>query len=448
MDGHEHLKGQMGLFTATFLVAGNIIGSGIFMLPATLAAVSGPGATMMAWIITGIGSIFLALSFAKLGSKIPKTGGPYQYAKIAFGDFAGFSNAWLYWSASCISNAAIITAIGSYSSALLPALKNNNLYAFLYTSGILWVFTLLNIKGVKAASSFETVITIFKLVIFVVFIAVGIYYFNPQYIKPAFPKGKGINTLPAAAATTLWAFSGFESSSIAGDEIDNPERNIRLSTIFGLLIAVAVYILISFSAMGGLPQDIIAKSNSPMSDILAKNFNNVVVNIFLVSVVITIFGTIVGWIMLTARISYAAGLDGLFPKIFSRVHSKYKTPYASLIINAVFTNIVLLMNYTSSLTSAYNFMILLATLAYLPVYASTSAADIILTSKVSEEFSIGSFIKNNIIPLIGLAYATWAIYGTGAEASLYGIILLMLGLPVYLYMKLKNKEDIDELRKY
>lgn len=111
-------------------MAGNIIGSGIFMLPATLAEVSGPGATMAAWIITGIGSIFLALSFARLGSKIPKTGGPYQYAKIAFGDFVGFTNAWLYWSATCISNAAIITAIASYSSSLVPVLKTNGLYAF------------------------------------------------------------------------------------------------------------------------------------------------------------------------------------------------------------------------------------------------------------------------------------------------------------------------------
>lgn len=447
MEGHNHLKKELGLFTATFVVAGNIIGAGIFMLPATLAAVSGPGATMAAWIIAGIGSIFLAISFSRLGSEIPKTGGPYQYSKIAFGDFIGFINAWLYWSASWISNAAIITAIGSYSSSLIPILKTNGLYAFLYTSVILWAFTILNIIGVKQASTFETVITIFKLFLFLIFIIIGLYNFNPQYLTPAFPKGKGTSTIPLAAATTLWAFSGFESSSIAAGEIKNPKKNVKLSTIYGLLIAVGVYFIISFVAMGGLPQNVLAKSSSPMADILAAYLGNRIVNIFLLAVVITIFGTIVGWIMLTARISYAAALDGLFPEAFGKVHPKYKTPYIGLIINAILTNIVLFMNYTGSMTAAYNFMILLATLAYLPVYAITSAADIILLSKREENFNFGNFITNSIVPIIGFIYAMWAVYGTGAEAALYGLLLGFMGVPIYIYMKMKNKKQLEQLRK-
>ncbi|APH17935.1 APC family permease [Clostridium botulinum] len=447
MEGNNKLKKEIGLFTATFIVAGNIIGSGIFMLPATLAEVSGPGATMAAWIITGIGSIFLALSFARLGSKIPKTGGPYQYAKIAFGDFVGFTNAWLYWSATCISNAAIITAIASYSSSLVPVLKTNGLYAFLYTSAILWAFNILNIIGVKQASAFETVITIFKLGVFLVFVIIGFANFNPQYITPAFPKGKGFSTVPLAAATTLWAFSGFESASIAAGEIKSAEKNVKLSTIYGLLIAVLVYLVISFVAMGGLPQDMLAKSNSPMSDILALHLSSNAVNLFLLAIVITIFGTIAGWIMLTARISYAAAVDGMFPQAFAKIHPKYRTPHVGIIINGILTNIVLLMNYTGSMTSAYNFMILLATLAYLPVYAITNAADILLLSKREEKFNVGNFIINSIVPLIGFIYAIWAVYGTGAESALYGLLLGLMGIPFYIYMKMKDKKQMEKIRK-
>ena len=102
----------------TALVVGNMIGSGIFMLPTTLANAAGPGATLIAWLITGIGSVFIALSFAHLGRIIPKTGGPYEYSKEAFGEFIGFANAWLYWIGSVIGNAAVIIAIGSYFSGI------------------------------------------------------------------------------------------------------------------------------------------------------------------------------------------------------------------------------------------------------------------------------------------------------------------------------------------
>ncbi|WP_343760965.1 APC family permease [Clostridium oceanicum] len=448
MENNPHLKKQIGLFAATFIVAGNMIGAGIFMLPASLAQVAGPGSTMIAWIITGLGTMFLALSCAKLGTRIPKTGGPYEYAKLAFGDFIGFTNAWLYWTASWISNAAIITAIGSYSASLIPALKTNGLYAFLYTSAILWIFTILNIRGVKEAATFETAITIFKLILFILFIGVAAYYFNPKFITPMFPKGKGMNTVPLAAAITLWAFSGFESSAVAAGELKNPEKNIKRSTILGLLIAIGFYCVLSFVAMGALPQNILAKSNSPMSDILAVNLGSGVVKIFLVSVVITIFGTIVGWIMLTARMAYAVGKDGLFPSVLAKVHPKYGTPYAALIINGILTNLVLLMNYTGSMVSAYNFMILLSALAYLPVYATMSAADIMLLVKREKKFTLWSFIKNSIVPLIGLTYAIWAIYGSGAETVLYGFLMILLGVPFYLFMKLKDEKGIAAIREF
>ncbi|ETO39496.1 amino acid permease [Thermoanaerobacterium aotearoense] len=139
MDKTQKLKKDIGLFIATALVTGNMMGSGIFMLPATLASKSGPGATILAWLVTGIGSILLALSFANLGSRIPKAGGPYEYSKLAFGDFIGFINAWLYWNGSWIGNAAVVIAVASYSSALFPILSQNHLAAFLYTSGILWI---------------------------------------------------------------------------------------------------------------------------------------------------------------------------------------------------------------------------------------------------------------------------------------------------------------------
>lgn len=433
------LKKQMGLLTATMLVAGNMIGSGIFMLPATLANTTGPGATIMAWTITGMGSIFLALSYANLGSKITKTGGPYEYPKEAFGDFVGFLNAWLYWNASWIGNAAIITSVASYTGALIPSISGSPFLSFVYTSSILWIFTIINIIGVKEASVIQTAITIFKIALFFGFIVVTACYFNPQFLAPAFPTGKGISTLPAAMVCTLWAFTGFESASVAAGEIRNPERNIKLSTILGIVIAIIVYMLISVCAMGAVPQEQLAKSSAPIIEIFSRFLGSGITKFILIASIISVIGTTTGWIFATARVSYAAGEGGIFPKVFAKVHPKYNTPYASLIIGSVLTNVLLLMNYTKSMLSAFNFIMLLATVAYLPVYAFAVASEIKLIFRENKEIDIITVIKKCITPCLGLIYAFWAMAGSGVEVCLYGLLLAVMGIPFYAYVKKKKR---------
>lgn len=443
MSNEANLKKELGIVIATALVVGNMMGSGIFMLPATLASKAGPGPVMLAWLLTGAGSILLALSFASLGSKIPKTGGPYEYAKLAFGDFMGFENAWLYWNGSWIGNAAIITAIASYTGTLIPIINNNHLVAFLYTSAILWIFTIINILGTKKAGITQTVITIFELLLFIFFIGVAAAHFNPSFVQNMFPKNKGIETIPAAAASTLWAFIGFETASVAAGEIKNPEKNIKISTILGMSIAIIMYMAINFFAMGAMPQNMLAKSSAPIVDILSQFLGKGISNVILVASIISVLGTTVGWILATARMSYAAGKDKVFPEIFAVVHPKYNTPYVSLIISAVLANILLAMNYSQSLLAAFNFMILLATLAYLPMYATTAAAEIILLVKIEGKVNVWKFIKKSIIPLLGFAYAVWTIYGSGAETVMYGFLLILFGVPFYLYMKIKSKSSND-----
>ena len=224
----KQMRKEITLFMATMLVCGNMIGSGVFMLPATLAEVSGPISTIIAWILTTIGSILIALSFANLGSKYPSTGGAYQYTKEAFGEFAGFLSAWLYWNGSWIGNAAIIVALASYSSAIIPAL-NNPTVSIIFTSSILWIFTFINIVGVKKAGKIQSFVTVFKIGFFALFIIVAFLNFDSSNILPLIPDGKGLNTIPLAATSTLWAFVGLESATVTAGEISNPEKNVKKS---------------------------------------------------------------------------------------------------------------------------------------------------------------------------------------------------------------------------
>lgn len=438
MEQKSHLKKDIGIFIATALVTGNMMGSGIFMLPATLAKSSGPAATMMAWIITAIGSIFLALSFANLGSKIPKTGGPYEYSKLAFGDFIGFMSSWLYWNGSWIGNAAVVIAVASYAGNLIPVLSSNHVAGFVFTSAVLWIFTLINIFGVRLAGKIQTTITVFELLLFGFFIIAAATHFNMANITPFNPAGKSLSTVPAAAASTLWAFVGLESASITAGEIINPEKNVKRSTIFGIIIAALMYMAISFFAMGSMPQDTLAKSGAPIADILSSIFGKGIATLVTVGAVISILGTTVGWLLSTARVAYAAGEGGIFPKVFAKVHPKFRTPYASLIIGSVLVNLLLFMNYNKSFTSAFNFIILLATLSFLPVYAMTAASEVMLLTKKNKKFNSLALLKSSIVPLLGFIYACWTIYGSGAETVMYGFLMMLMGVPFYIWITLKK----------
>ncbi len=434
----KQMKKEITLFMATMLVCGNMIGSGVFMLPATLAEVSGPISTIIAWILTTIGSILIALSFANLGSKYPSTGGAYQYTKEAFGEFAGFLSAWLYWNGSWIGNAAIIVALASYSSAIIPAL-NNPTVSIIFTSSILWIFTFINIVGVKKAGKIQSFVTVFKIGFFALFIIVAFLNFDSSNILPLIPDGKGLNTIPLAATSTLWAFVGLESATVTAGEISNPEKNVKKSTIYGIMIASIIYILISVASMGAMSNNELALSSAPLTEILTNSLGATIGKPLALSVVICILGTTIGWLLSTARVAYAAGEDGVFPKAFGKLSPKYGTPVNSLVIGSILVNILLIMNYQKSMVSAFTFITILATLTFLPVYLLTAAAEMMLLFKDERKLTLSVFIKKSFVPLLAFIYALWTIYGSGAETVMWGFILMLIGIPFYIYNYHKNK---------
>ena len=435
---NKSLKKEISLFMATMLVCGNMIGSGVFMLPSTLAQVSGPGATIIAWILTTVGSILIAISFANLGTKYPSTGGAYHYTKEAFGDFAGFLSAWLYWNGSWIGNAAILVAITSYASVVFPAL-NNPTISIIFSSAVLWIFTLINISGVKKAGKIQSFVTVFKIAFFALFIIVAFLNFDSVNILPLYPEGKGLSTVPLAATSTLWAFIGLESATVAAGELKNPEKNVRKSTIYGLIISAAIYLLISIGSMGAMNNKELAQSSAPLTDILTNALGTQVGKILTIAVVICILGTIIGWLLSTARVAYAAGVDGVFPKFFGKINKKTGTPVNSLIFGSVLVNILLVMNFQKGMVDAFTFITILATLSYLPVYLLSISAEMMLAFKEEKKFNFKIFIKKSILPLLAFVYVLWTIFGSGAETVMWGFILMLIGIPVYIYNYHKNK---------
>jgi basic amino acid/polyamine antiporter, APA family len=444
------LKRDLGLTAAVAIVVGNCIGSGIFTSAASLAAASNPKTAILAWIITSAGSLLIALSFASLGTAIPRTGGPIVYTRAAFGDFAGFLISWTYWIGAWVGNAAIITAFMMYFTYFVPGAAAP-LLAFLVTSGVLWFFTIVNILGVKGAGRVSVVTTILKVGALVVFVIIAAMHFNPAMLNTvSSAKVSGMSTLPAAIAIALWAFVGIESATVPAAEIKDPQKNIRKSTIYGTLVAAAIYILVSVVAMGVLDQASLAGSNAPLADIINKATGGTWGGNFIaLGAIVSALGASSGWILTTARSAFGASRDKLFPEVFGKIHPKYLTPVNSLIISALAANVLLILNYMGTLSSAFNFMLLLATLAFLPAYAFSAAADIVLLKNHSPHFNFFSFLKNSCFALLAFGYSIYAIYGTGAKVVMYGFILMLIGIPVYVFQMLQNnKKDklVDNLR--
>jgi amino acid transporter len=286
----------------------------------------------------------------------------------------------------------------------------------------------------------------------VVFVIIAALHFNPAMLGTVSSvKVSGMNTLPAAIAIALWAFVGIESATVPAGEIKNPQKNIRKSTIYGTLIAAAVYLIVSIMGMGILDQSSLARSNAPLADIINKATGGTWGGNFIaLGAIISTLGASSGWILITARSAFGASRDKLFPAMFGKIHPKYLTPVTSLIISGLAANILLILNYMGTLNSAFNFMLLLATLAFLPAYAFSAAADIVLLKNHSSDFNLFSFLKNSFFALLAFGYSIYAIYGTGAKVVMYGFILMLAGIPVYLFMILQNnKKDklVDNLRK-
>jgi basic amino acid/polyamine antiporter, APA family len=443
------LKRDMGPWMATALVVGNMVGSGVFLLPAALAAVmvaSGSSA-LLAWAFTGIGAMLLALVFATLGRAYPRTGGPYVFAHRAFGDFAGFWTAWGYWIAAWVGNAAITVAFVGYLGVFWPELTSNHLLAALVGIAAIWVLTAVNVAGVRESGVVQVVSTVLKFVPLVLIAVVGLFALNADNFGPFRLGGWGLGEtgvfggITLAATLTLWAFIGLESATIPAEEVRNPEKTIPRSTIWGTLATTLVYALATIAVVGVIPPATLAGSSSPFADAAVKIFG---ASSFLgmtwdkwvaLVAVIATFGALNGWILIQGRVPMAAAQDGLFPRPFAWVSGKRRTPWFGLVVSSVLVSLVMLMNYAKSLTDQFVFIILLATLTTLVPYAFAAAAQAILMLVDRSRFVGRRLAVDLVVATLGFGYALWAIVGAGYEVIAKGFVLLMVGVPVYVLMK-------------
>jgi basic amino acid/polyamine antiporter, APA family len=442
------LKRSLGLSMATALVVGNMVGSGVFGLPSSLAS-TGP-ISLLAWVFTGAGAILLALVFANLGRAYPRTGGPYAYTRRAFGDFAGFWTAWGYWIAAWAGNAAIATIFVSYGTVFWSDLGSNNLLAFSVGLGVIWLLTLVNMAGVRESGIVQLVTTVLKFVPLLLIGLIGLFYIKSGNFTPFDPNHASLvghwHAITFAGTLTLWAFLGLESATIPAEEIKDVEKTLPRATILGTVATTALYVLATVSVMGVIPAAQLADSNAPFADAARQMWGASVLGVSpdkLIAAVamISTFGALNGWILIQGRIPLAAAEDGLFPRQFAQVSGTRRTPVVGLVVSSVLLTALMAMNYQSSLVDTFTKVIILATLTTLVPYAFAAAAQLMLMFREPERFSGRRLAVDTVVAVLAFTYAFWMIYGAGQEYIAQGFLLLMAGIPVYVFLKWRQSKD-------
>jgi APA family basic amino acid/polyamine antiporter len=423
---------KMGMWMAAALVVGNMIGSGVFLLPASLGSFG--GISLLGWGFTCAGAGLLALVFARLSRLVPRAGGPYAFSREGFGDFAGFLVGWGYWISIWVANAALAVAFTSYLSWFWPALATDRLLASVVGIGAIWLLTWVNVRGVRTAGSVQLITTMLKLVPLVLVGTLGLLYMNPDNFRPFNASGMGtFPAITAAATLTLWAFLGFESATVPAEEVVDPERTIPRATVLGTVFAAVVYVLGTAAVMGVIPPAELAGSNAPFADAASRMWGGWSAPAVAAGAMVAAFGALNGWILLQGRIPWAAARDGIFPAILGRT-SKRGTPAFALVFSSVLVTGLMLMNSSETLVDQFTFVILLATLTALFPYAICALAEIMIYARDRERFEGRRLTWTLITALLGFAYALWAIAGAGQETVYWGIILLLSGLPMYVWV--------------
>jgi APA family basic amino acid/polyamine antiporter len=444
------LKRSLGLSMATALVIGNMVGSGVFGLPSSLAS-TGP-ISLLSWVITGIGAILLALVFANLGRAYPRTGGPYAYSRRAFGDFAGFWTAWGYWIAAWAGNAAIAVIFVSYASVFWHRLATDNAAAFALGFAVIWLLTLVNIAGARETGVMQVVTTVLKFVPLVLIGVIGLFSMHSGNFTPFDPGHVSMvghwHAISFAATLTLWAFIGLESATIPAEEVKDPERTLPRATVFGTVVTTAMYVIATVAIMGVIPAAALAHSNAPFADAARQIFGSSILGVSPAKAIaavamISTFGALNGWILIQGRVPLAAAQDGLFPKQFAQVSGSRRTPVVGLVASSVLLSILLGMNYQSSLTDTFTKIIILATITTLVPYAFAAAAQLMLMVREPERFSGRRLAFDASIAVLAFAYAFWMVYGAGQEYIAQGFLLLLAGIPVYVFLKWRQAVHVE-----
>lgn len=428
---------RIGLFAAMFLVTSNMLGSGVYMLPASLAGIG--GISLIGWGVALIGVIALALVFAKLATLLPKGAGPYSYARAAFGDFVGYQTNFVYSLANWIALVSMLTIIIGYLTHIFP-IFNNTLISTLTQIAIIWLFVLLNISGAKIVGYVQSSAFLLAIVPLLFVSIAGWHWFDMETFKAGWNVSHQtpVGAVNSSFNNIMWAFIGVESACVSAGVVNNPKRNIPLATILGVLIASAIYISTCTVMMGIVPNHQLANSSSPFADVLTIMLHSTTAGIIMsVIAIIDVSGAMAGWTLVTGQTARAAAEDGLFPKIFAKTNKK-GMPVAGLMILAVIMSIVVVLTISPTAQEQFNKVITMSVILYLIPYIYSAFAVMVLGV---DKVGMKAYWFYAILGLLAAVFCMWSILGSDKPLTVWAFLVMISSTVFYAFKSRKTQQN-------
>lgn len=430
---------RLGLPTATALVMGNIIGGGIFLLPASVAPFG--TISLVAFGVLSLGAIALALVFGRLAEQHPRTGGPYVYAREAFGDFAGFLAAWSYWITAWVSNAALAVAAVGYLDVLLPL--HGSVAATITAALVLqWLPALANLAGTRYVGAVQLVSAVLKFAPLLLVAVGGLFFFDPSNLGPFRAGDAGpFGAISASAAILLFSYLGVESAAVSAGEVRDPRRNVGRATILGTLAAAFVYLLGTLAVFGTVAHDKLIGSTAPFSDAVNAMFGGTWGGAAVAcAALVSMTGALNGWTLLSAQTPYAAAKDGLFPAVFAR--KRRGVPTAGVLVTAVLASLLTVYNYTAGPEGVFETLVLVTTFtATVPYLLATAAQIYFLASGRSARVNRPRLIRDAVLASLAAGFSMWLVAGSGYAAVYQGVLFLFAGVLVYAWISARRNRN-------
>lgn len=413
----RHSPGKLGFWMCVALVMGNMIGSGVFLLPASLAPFGWNG--VIGWAITIAGAIALAQVLAQLTLSHPTAGGPVGFVNKAFGRTPSFLIGFSYWVSILTANVTIAVAAISYLSVFVPALGQ---YSALSSVALIWIVTAINLRGARSAGSFQLVTLMIKLVpLIAVIILIGLVLGRegPSAIAPLPAEGLSLTAVSGSAILTLWALLGFESASVAADKVDDAARTIPRATMVGTLATGALYLIVCSGIALMLPASSVANSDAPFAVFVETFWAREPALLVALFAAVSAIGALNGWCLMQGEVPAAMARRGILPAWLAG-ETPRGVPARSLVISSLLATAFVLINSSKSTGDLFTFMATVSTSSTLWLYLACAASALRL--KVATP-----------VAALGVGYALWTLWGAGLNISAMTLILMVAGLPLYFW---------------
>lgn len=423
----------MGLLAASSLVVANMVGTGLFLLPSTMAGVG--SISILGWIVAAVGASALGLVFAHLGMVEPQAGGPYAYARDHLGPFAAFQTNFLYWGANVIGNVAIAVSVTGYLAVFFPVLRSP-WFANGSTAAIIWLFIWLNTRGANVVGHFTTVSTAAGILPIAFVGVLGWLWFRTDVFMAgwnpaALPTMTAVNH---SASIALWAFLGVESAAVSAGVIDNPRRNVPLATVIGLVVSTMIYVACCTVMMGLLPNAQLRISGAPFADAARVMLGDWAAIVISLAAILKAAGALVGWILIVAQSAQAAAQDGMFMRSFASTN-RHGMPVRNLVITGALMTLLLVATTSPDIATQFSTI----TSATVVLMALPYIYSVVAMWRLNRELGLAGPRRYLmiVVGLLACAYCVGVVLGQSASLNRQALVVLLVSTPLFALVRLR-----------